>query len=361
MMADGGWRIVRFRAEVVVDLSRNKKDKKRQKGQMNFCLFCLFLPFFLPLHVYGGITVDAQKQRASYGPIVTAYLTGLAEELNELDFQLKHREISRSDYDRSKQRLIILRRYIERLAAQSREDQVPELQILAEEELGMIGLNAKRNPGGLQVGDLLDSEWKILGIERGRIRFFVFQRLAQQERASTESPLNDRRTNRKIDPQEVIETIVIRERPFPQPEPPPQPEARSSEAQAIPHTEKPLPAEPKSVTIGEVRLQRVRVVYIYLPQYTDKARNRSIEGDLVLHALFRSDGSISNVKVEKGLGHGLDQRAIDAAKRIGFIPAQLDGKAVDAHAQIIYNFKIEKVTFNLNMEVTGAPAPGARP
>jgi hypothetical protein len=167
----------------------------------------------LYLFSLGGIKTDAQGRRASYGPIVGAYLTGLAEELNELDFQLKHREISRSDYDRSKQRLIILRRHIERLAAQSREDQVPELQILADEELGMMGLKAKRNPDELLVGELFDSEWKILGIERGRTRFFVFQRLAQQERASGESPLTDRRTDRKIDPQEVIETIVIRERP----------------------------------------------------------------------------------------------------------------------------------------------------
>jgi hypothetical protein len=167
----------------------------------------------LYLFSFGGVKTDAQGRRASYGPIVGAYLTGLAEELNELDFQLKHREIGRSDYDRSKQRLIILRRYIELLASQSREDRVPELQILADEELGMMGLNAKLNPGELQVGDLFHSEWKILGIERGRIRFFVFQRLAQPERSSAESPVRDRRMDRKIDPQDVIETIVIRERP----------------------------------------------------------------------------------------------------------------------------------------------------
>jgi hypothetical protein len=167
----------------------------------------------LYLFSLGGVRTDAQQPRTSYGPIVTAYLTGLAEELNELDFQLKHREISRSYYDRSKQRLIILRQYIERLAAQSREDQVPELQILADEELSIMGLKARRNPGELQVGDLFDSEWKILGIERGRIRFFVFQRLAQPERSSDESPVRDRRMERKIDPQEVIETIVVRERP----------------------------------------------------------------------------------------------------------------------------------------------------
>ncbi|MBO0797986.1 MAG: hypothetical protein J2P31_04115 [Blastocatellia bacterium] len=146
---------------------------------------------------------------AGYGPIVGAYLTGLAEELNELDFQLKHQEIRRSDYDRSKQRLLYMRRYIELLAAQSREDKVPELQILADEELGTMGLKAKRNPDGLAVGEIIDNEWKILGIERGRIRFFVFQKLPQAEVSG--SGLNDRKSAGKIDPQEAIETIVIRE------------------------------------------------------------------------------------------------------------------------------------------------------
>jgi TonB family protein len=304
------------------------------------------------------MTAAAQKQRVRYGPIVTAYLTGLVEELNELDFQLRHREISRSYYDRSKRRLVILRRYIERLAALSIEDRVPELQILADEELGMMGPNAKRNPGELQVGDLFESEWKILGIERGRIRFFVFGRIAQPERAYA---MTDRMMNRKIDPQDVIETIVIEEPTLPKAEPQPQLEPRSSDTEALDRKEKPFAPEPKSETIGQTRLQTLRVVYIYLPQYTDKARNRSIEGDLVLHALFQSDGNISGVKVEKGLGYGLDQRAVEAVKRIAFIPAQLDGKAVDAHAQIIYTFKIEKVTFNLNLEGATSSAPGVKP
>jgi hypothetical protein len=176
----------------------------------------IFLLFLLPIHVVGESGADAQKKSATYGPIVGAYLMGLAEELNELDFQLKHREISRADYDRSKQRLTILRRYIERFAALSRVDQVPELQILADEELGTMGLKARRNPDELQSGDRFDNEWKLLGIEYGRIRFFVFRRLLPFERAAAESPLTDRRATRKIDPQDVIETIVIRERSAPQ-------------------------------------------------------------------------------------------------------------------------------------------------
>jgi hypothetical protein len=185
-------------------------------GLRNFYFICLSLPVWVS---FGVASVNAHQQSASYGPIVGAYLTGLAEELNELEFQLKHREIGRSDYERSKQRLLILRRYVERLARQSIVDQVPELQILADEELGTMGLKAKRSPDELQVGDLFDNEWQILGIERGRIRFFIFERVPQRERAAVESTLTDRRATRKIAPEEVIETIVVRERPLPQPTP----------------------------------------------------------------------------------------------------------------------------------------------
>lgn len=188
-----------------------KETKKEVLGY--FCSFffpeistvasSLFL-FFLLLN---PLPVAAQKRIPGYGPIVGAYLTGLAEELNELEFQLKHQEIRRFDYEHSKQRLLLMRRYVELLAAQSSEDKLPELQILADEELGTMGLKAKRNPDGLAAGDIIDNEWKILGIERGRIRFFVFQKLPQAE----VSGLNDRKSARKIDPQEVIETIVIPE------------------------------------------------------------------------------------------------------------------------------------------------------
>ncbi|HYE74725.1 MAG TPA: hypothetical protein VEF04_15405, partial [Blastocatellia bacterium] len=42
----------------------------------------------------------AQKKKPSYGPVVSAYLANLEEELNELEFQIRHQEISRRDYER---------------------------------------------------------------------------------------------------------------------------------------------------------------------------------------------------------------------------------------------------------------------
>jgi protein TonB len=303
--------------------------------------------------------VGVQQERATYGPVVKAYLTGLAEELSELEYQLRHREINRPDYDRAKHRLTILRRFVERLAAQSVEDLVPELQILTDDELGTLGLNSLPNPNELETGNQLDGQWELIGIERVRMRFFVFKRLSATEIVAPESATLERKLGRKIDPQEVIETIVVRERPTTLPQP--RTNDIADHAPRTPENKKSLPAEPVETAEQKPQLQLPRILHVYLPQYTDKARNNGIEGELVVRALFQSDGKIKNLKVEKGLGHGLDQRAIESVRRIGFLPAQIEGQAVDTYAQIIFNFKFGKVTFYLKASEMKASLQGAKP
>ena len=46
--------------------------------------------------------LSAQQKKSAYGPVVTAYLTSLSEELNELDFQLQQKDISRADHARTR-------------------------------------------------------------------------------------------------------------------------------------------------------------------------------------------------------------------------------------------------------------------
>ncbi len=307
----------------------------------------LILCFVTP-HLYAfGI----QQKRVVYGPVVKAYLIGLAEELNELDYQLKHREISRPDYDRSKQRLTILRRHIQKLAAENREDMVPELLVLADDELANLGLSAKPDPDQLQTGGLLDNQWKLLGIERGRMRFFVFKQLPQVER----DVIADRLPHRKFDPQEVIETIVVRENPLPLP---PSQDTSKTDTRDADKPAGSTPDEMARASEPQPRFYPPRLLHIYVPQYTDKAREKGVEGELVVRALFQNDGKIKNVKVEKGLGSGLDQRAIESVKKIAFFPAQFDGKDVNANVRLTFNFKLGKVTFYLKTAESSETAKG---
>ena len=76
------------------------------------------------------------------------------------------------------------------------------------------------------------------------------------------------------------------------------------------------------------------------PDYTEEARRRGVEGDVVLEIIVRADGSVTGVKVLQGLGAGLDQRAADAIRQWRFSPARRQGQAVDVVVEIAVEFKL---------------------
>src|SRR5215467_14272973 len=64
--------------------------------------------------------------------------------------------------------------------------------------------------------------------------------------------------------------------------------------------------------------------------YTDEARRRGIRGSVSVQAYFDADGSITVLKVVKGLGYGLDENALAALKDWRFSPALQNGLPVSA-------------------------------
>lgn len=76
------------------------------------------------------------------------------------------------------------------------------------------------------------------------------------------------------------------------------------------------------------------------PAYTEVARRNQITGTVVLKCVFASNGSVTNIRIVSGLPFGLTERAIDAAKKIRFIPAVKDGKHVSMWMQLEYNFNL---------------------
>ena len=76
------------------------------------------------------------------------------------------------------------------------------------------------------------------------------------------------------------------------------------------------------------------------PDYTEEARRRGIEGDVVLEIVVRADGSVGNVRVVQGLGGGLDQRAVDAVRQWRFSPARRYGTPVDVMVEVAVEFKL---------------------
>jgi TonB family protein len=76
------------------------------------------------------------------------------------------------------------------------------------------------------------------------------------------------------------------------------------------------------------------------PDYTEEARQRGVEGDVVMEIVVRRDGSVGDVRVMQGLGYGLDQRAVEAVRQWKFSPARRHGAAVDVMVEVAMEFKI---------------------
>ena len=76
------------------------------------------------------------------------------------------------------------------------------------------------------------------------------------------------------------------------------------------------------------------------PTYTAEARQMKIEGEVLLKVVFRSSGQVEVLGVERGLGHGLDESAMTAARKIRFKPAQRQGQPVDYNATVHIVFEL---------------------
>ncbi len=76
------------------------------------------------------------------------------------------------------------------------------------------------------------------------------------------------------------------------------------------------------------------------PVYTEEARRLAIEGEVFIDVVFSASGQVRVVRLAKGLGHGLDEAAMNAAQRIRFEPALQNGQPVDVPATVHITFKL---------------------
>ncbi|HMT09156.1 MAG TPA: TonB family protein [Pyrinomonadaceae bacterium] len=74
--------------------------------------------------------------------------------------------------------------------------------------------------------------------------------------------------------------------------------------------------------------------------YTDSARQNNVTGKVVLRITFLANGSIGSITPVSGLGYGLTEQAIAAARRIQFEPAKVNGVAQTTTKTFEYGFSI---------------------
>jgi TonB family protein len=82
------------------------------------------------------------------------------------------------------------------------------------------------------------------------------------------------------------------------------------------------------------------IMYREKAEYTQEARDNGVEGVIQLSAVFGADGQIKEIRVLRGLPHGLTEKAIEAAKKIRFEPAIKDGQPVNVRGTLEYHFKL---------------------
>ena len=86
--------------------------------------------------------------------------------------------------------------------------------------------------------------------------------------------------------------------------------------------------------------RRAVITYRPEPNFTEEARRKNVTGTVRLRAVLTASGQVTNISVLKGLPDGLTERAIEAARRIRFTPAQKNGRAVSQWIVVEYNFNI---------------------
>ena len=93
------------------------------------------------------------------------------------------------------------------------------------------------------------------------------------------------------------------------------------------------PFKPSGVT------RRIVITAKPEPSFTEEARSNGVYGVVRLRTVFTASGAVRVLTVVKGLPDGLTEKAVEAAKRIKFTPAKVNGRAVSQAATIEYDFK----------------------
>ena len=84
-----------------------------------------------------------------------------------------------------------------------------------------------------------------------------------------------------------------------------------------------------------------QVVHHVFPEYSEEARREKFVGQVVVGLIVDTDGLPQNVHVVRGVGHGLDEKAIEAIRQYRFQPAMENGKPVPVRVNVEVNFQIK--------------------
>jgi hypothetical protein len=123
-----------------------------------------------------------QYSEDEFGPVVRAYLGYLRNEQEVVDDRVSRREVSASYYRRNSNRIKALRQTAIRLARETHNDYLPELEAVVVDEFGLLFGNPRPSTN-FKVGEVVKNTFRFLGTVRSVELFYVFARLDPYEQA----------------------------------------------------------------------------------------------------------------------------------------------------------------------------------
>lgn len=95
-----------------------------------------------------------------------------------------------------------------------------------------------------------------------------------------------------------------------------------------------LRTDPETDLSGPVPLLKVD------PKYPPALVSARVQGDVILYAIIRKDGSVDSVQLLKGIEPRLNQNAMEALVRWKFRPAERRGEPVELEAVVTIPFRV---------------------
>ncbi len=145
------------------------------------------LSVLLLIVVFAATCAQANQSRGAsdeeFGPVVRAYLGYLKSEQEVVDDRVSRREVSASYYRRNSNRIKALRQMAIRLARESHNDYLPELEAVAGNELNLLFGSQPPQVASLKAGEILRNTFRYLGVVRAGEIFYLFARLDPYEQA----------------------------------------------------------------------------------------------------------------------------------------------------------------------------------
>ena len=76
------------------------------------------------------------------------------------------------------------------------------------------------------------------------------------------------------------------------------------------------------------------------PEFSEEAKRDKVQGIVILSLVVGVDGIPRDITVKRSLGHGLDEKAMEAVKQWIFEPGRKDGQPVPVRVMMEVSFKL---------------------